>query len=188
MAGRRGAIAAPSGTRGNPVCPTRRERLADVVGNRPEILRDDLGARLAEDREHAFAERDLIGLVLRREESFAAVARPAEGPIEADEMIDAVAVVEVGRPPRAIAQPAEVVGGDDVPSINRHPPILAGGAEGVGRHAERDVEPELMLAGPDVGAESPSTMNGKSPKMATPLAAAVRRASCHCDAASHCRY
>ena len=85
-----------------------RERRADEIGHRAEILGDDLDAGLAEDAEHPLAERDLRRLVGRREERLAAVLRPRVGPIEADEMIDAVAVVEIRAAPRALAQPAEI--------------------------------------------------------------------------------
>ena len=39
---------------------------------------------------------------------------------------------------------------DDIPAIHRHAPVLARGTEGVGRHAERDVEMKLLLARPHV--------------------------------------
>ena len=88
----------------------------------------------------------------RREEALAAVLRPAVGAVEADEVIDAVAVEEIGAAARALAQPAEVFQRHDVPSIERHAPVLPGRAERVGRRADRHVEAELLLARPHVGA------------------------------------
>src|SRR5262245_2682320 len=129
-----------------------RERRADEVRNGAEILRDDLGAGRAEEIEEPLAELLLRALVGRCEERFAAVFRPAVGAIEADEMIDAVAVENIGAAPRPLAQPAVVLHGDDIPAIDRHAPVLTGGAERVGRHAERGVENELMLPRPHVGA------------------------------------
>ena len=81
-----------------------------------------------------------------------AVARPAVGAVEADQMIDAVAVEEVRAAPRPLAQPPEILRGDHVPAVDRHAPVLSGRAEGVGRRAQRQVEPELILPRPHVGA------------------------------------
>src|SRR5262249_38748464 len=72
--------------------------------------------------------------------------------IETDEMIDPVAVEQRGAAARAIAQPAEVVARDHVPSVERRAPVLALGAERVGRGADRGVEVKLLLPRPDVRA------------------------------------
>src|SRR5205085_2374002 len=61
-------------------------------------------------------------------------------------------VVEVRAAARALAQPTEVLRRDHVPSIQRHPPVLSRRAERVGRRADGDVEVELVLPRPDVGA------------------------------------
>src|SRR5207253_31803 len=129
-----------------------RERRADEIGDDSEILGDDFRAGLAKDREHAFAERDLRRFVGRREERAAAVLRIGVRAVEADEVIDAVSVVEVRAAARALAQPTEVLRRDHVPSIQRHPPVLSRRAERVGRRADGDVEVELVLPRPDVGA------------------------------------
>ena len=93
------ASAAPIEARGN---PGRRggERAAHEIGHGPEILGDDRRAGLAEDRQHPFAERDLGLLVGRREKRLAAVLRPGERPVEADQVIDAVPVEQIGAAPR----------------------------------------------------------------------------------------
>ena len=67
-------------------------------------------------------------------------------------MIDPVAVVQIRAAARALAKPPEILARDDVPPVHRHAPVLAVGAEGVGRRAEGYVEQELLLARPDVGA------------------------------------
>ena len=67
-------------------------------------------------------------------------------------MIDAVPVVEVGAAPRALAQPSEILRGDDVPAIDRHAPVLSRRAERIGRHTERGIQPKLILPRPDVRA------------------------------------
>ena len=81
-----------------------------------------------------------------------AVERPGVRPVETDEMVDAVPVVEIAGSPRPVTQPAEIVGRDRVPSIGRHAPVLTGCAERIRRCAYRHVEVELVLPGPDVGA------------------------------------
>src|SRR6185503_1918481 len=98
------------------------------------------------------AERLLRRLVGRREEPVTALLRFSVGAVEADEVIDAVAVEEIGAAARALAKPPEILLRHHIPLIERHPPVLPGGAEGVRRRADRDIEPELMLARPDVGA------------------------------------
>ena len=82
----------------------------------------------------------------------AAVVRPEVGAIEADEMIDAIAVEQIGVAARAVAQPVEVALGQHVPAVDRQAPVLPGLAERIGRHADRRVEAELVLPRPDVGA------------------------------------
>src|SRR5438094_10677917 len=80
---------------------------ADEIRNRPEIFGDDFGAGLAKDLQHAFAERVLLAFVGRREKRTASIARPAVRPVEADQMIDPVAVEEIRTAARALAKPAE---------------------------------------------------------------------------------
>src|SRR6185436_9432917 len=87
-----------------------------------------------------------------REEPVTALLRFSVGAVEADEVIDAVAVEEIGAAARALAKPPEILLRHHIPLIERHPPVLPGGAEGVRRRADRDIEPELMLPRPDVGA------------------------------------
>ena len=53
---------------------------------------------------------------------------------------------------RAIADPAEIVGRDRVPAVDRHAPVLSSLAERIRWHADRGVEHEERLVGPDVGA------------------------------------
>ena len=125
-----------------------RERRADEVRHGAEVLGDDLRAGLTEDGEHLLSERGLLRLVGRREERLAAGARPAVGAIEADEMIDTVAVEQLRTAARAIAQPAELVGAHRVPAVDRHPPVLAAGTEGIRRHADRRVEEEPLADAP----------------------------------------
>ena len=67
-------------------------------------------------------------------------------------MIDPIAVVEIRAAARALAQPPEVLRGDDVPPVDGHAPVLSRRAEGIRRHAERRVEPELILTRPHVRA------------------------------------
>src|SRR3954465_9999430 len=85
-----------------------RQRLAHEVGDDAEVLGDDAGALLAEECEEPFALPRLRRFVARGEVG-PAVAFPDEGAIEADEVIDAKAVVEAGAPPGALAQPFIVV-------------------------------------------------------------------------------
>jgi hypothetical protein len=67
-------------------------------------------------------------------------------------VIDAETVEELGVPPPAVAQPLEIISRDDVPAIDGQAPVLARGAERIGRRADGGVEAELVLAGPDIGA------------------------------------
>src|SRR5207247_9166359 len=110
-----------------------RERRAHEIGDGAEILGDDLRARAAEDLEETLAERLLRSLVGRREERLAAVLRPSVRPVEADEVIDAIAVEQIGAAPRALAQPALAFHRHDIPAIHRHAPVLTAGADRVGR-------------------------------------------------------
>src|SRR5262249_32865852 len=72
--------------------------------------------------------------------------------IETNEMVDAEAVIEIRVAPRAVAEPPETIGRDDVPPVNRHAPVLAGLAEGIRWRTDGRIEPELILLCPDVGA------------------------------------
>ena len=81
-----------------------------------------------------------------------AVALANVGAIEADEVIDAEAVVEIGAAAGALPQPVVVVVAHRVPAVHRQSPVLSGLGECVGRHADRRVDTKLMLPGPDVGA------------------------------------
>src|SRR5256885_3952462 len=92
-----------------------RQRRADEIGDHSEIFGDDLGAGIAKDRHEFFAERHLIRLVVRREERLATSFRPSVGPVEADQVIDSISVVQFEVTPRAFAQPAEIVSLDDLP-------------------------------------------------------------------------
>src|SRR5262249_9142142 len=124
-----------------------RERGAYEIGNGAEVFGDDFRSGLAEQLEDAIAERQLCLFASRRERRFAAAgARSRIGAVEADQVIDPVAVVERRAASSAVAQPAKITGGDDVPPVRRHPPVLSGGAEGVGWHAYRRVELEFVLA------------------------------------------
>ena len=117
----------------------------------------------------------------------AAVLRPAVGAVEADEVIDAVAVEEIGAAPRALAQPAEVLARRCTSqSVDRHAPVLPGRAERVGRRADRRVEPELVLPRPDVGAVAVDHERQIAEQRDAVRVLRARR--CHCVPASHCRY
>ena len=74
------------------------------------------------------------------------------GAVEADHVIDAIAVEELRAAPGPGAEPAEVVALDAVPAIRRQAPVLAFGAERVGRRADGQLAVELLLVLPDVGA------------------------------------
>src|SRR6185503_21231587 len=102
-----------------------RQRLADERRDDAEILRDDARAGGAEHVVHALPLQHLLFLD-RRDEGGAAVGLADVGAEEADEMIDAVAVIEVGAAPRARRQPAEPAGGDHLPAIRGEAPVLAG--------------------------------------------------------------
>ena len=80
------------------------------------------------------------------------VALADVGAEEPDQVIDAVAVVELGAAPRARREPAESAGGDRLPAVGGKAPVLAGLGERVGRRADRRVEAEVVLPRPDVGA------------------------------------
>jgi hypothetical protein len=106
----------------------------------------------AEQIEDRLAERALRRLAGRREKPFAAVLHATVCAVEADEMIDAVAVEEIGVPARPFPQPSVVFRGKRAPVVDRHAPVLPRRAEGVRRRADRHVEAELMLSDPHVGA------------------------------------
>ena len=80
------------------------------------------------------------------------MARPRVGTEEPHEVIDAVAVVEGRAPARTAAEPGVVAGGQRLPVVGRHPPVLARRAECVRRDAHRTIEPEVPLVRPDVRA------------------------------------
>src|SRR5262249_48670284 len=128
------------------------QRLAHEVGHRAEVLGDDLAAGRAKNADDRLAERQLIRFVGRREVRRAAVAGPAVGAIEADEVIDAVAVEKVGTTPRALAQPREIIAREAAPAVERRPPSLPSRADRVWGRADAHVEMNLLRAGPDVGA------------------------------------
>src|SRR5262249_10851422 len=124
-----------------------RQRLAYEVGNKAKIFRDNLRARIDKDVQQPLAERDLIGFLGRREERRPAVAWTAVGAVETHEMIDAVAVIQIGAAPRSLAEPAKVVGRDHIPTVHGHAPVLTALAERIGRHSGGYVEKELILPG-----------------------------------------
>jgi hypothetical protein len=98
-----------------------------------------------------FAEGRVARLVRRREARFASRPRSAVGAIEAHQVIDAVAVVQIGAAAGALAEPAEILCRQNLPVVERHSPVLPGRAERVRRRADGHVEIELMLAR-DIGA------------------------------------
>src|SRR4029450_11159194 len=102
------------------------------------------------DLKHRPAQRLLIELRRGHKEGGPAVSRSTVGSIEPDQMIDAKPIVEIRVAPRSLAEPPETVGGHDVPTAERHPPVLSGGAERIGRHTNRDVESKLILTHPDI--------------------------------------
>ena len=77
-----------------------------------------------------------------------------------------------------------MLGGDDVPAIERHPPVLSRRAERVGRRADRRVETELVLPRPHVGAVAVDHERQVAEQRdAVRLRRAPRataRAACHC--------
>ena len=113
-----------------------RERFADEIRHDPEILGDDLGARLAKDLQHLFAQPGLRALVGRGELRRAAVVGTEVGSIEAHQMIDAIAVEQFGVAARARPQPVEIAVGQDIPAIHRKAPVLPCLTESVGGHAD----------------------------------------------------
>src|SRR5436190_6722446 len=129
-----------------------RERFADEIWNRAEVLGDDFGAGGTKQAEDPLTERHLCGLIGRREKGFAPVDGAAVGSIEADEVIDPVSVVEIRAAARALSKPAVILAGNHIPAVYGHAPVLARGAECVRRHAQRCVEAELVLTRPHVGA------------------------------------
>jgi len=67
-------------------------------------------------------------------------------------VIDAKCIEEVCAPAGTLLQPLEALASNDVPSIERHTPVLSVAAEGVGRRAYRNVQLELVRSRPDIGA------------------------------------
>ena len=90
--------------------------------------------------------------LVSRREVLAAVGFADEGAVEADQMIDAEAVVELGAATCPLAQPFIPGPLVHLPPVDRQSPVLPGLRERIGRHADRRVDPELVLARPDVGA------------------------------------
>ena len=86
------------------------------------------------------------------EEAARAVLFPDERAIEADQVIDAKPVEQLGAAPRPLPEPFVAAGLVHVPAIHGQPPVLAGLRERVRGNADRRVDAELVLAGPDVGA------------------------------------
>src|SRR5436189_284847 len=81
-----------------------RERRAHRIGHDAEILGDEFRAGAAKQIHQPLALRELRRLVARREESVAALFHLSVRAVEADEMIDAVAVVQIRAAARALAQ------------------------------------------------------------------------------------
>src|SRR6185369_2908277 len=88
-----------------------RERGSHEIRHRTQILRDDRCPRFAKEMEQLLAELDLRFLIGGREKRRAPILGPPKGPIEADQVIDPVPIVEIGTAPRALAQPPEILGG-----------------------------------------------------------------------------
>ena len=61
---------------------------------------------------------------------------PEVGAVKAHEMIDPVAVEEVGVAVGPIAQPVEIAFGEHLPPVDGKSPVLTGVAEGVRRNAD----------------------------------------------------
>ena len=165
-----------------------RQRGAHEIGHGAEILGDDFGAGAAKDaRARVSPSASCAGSSAGVKNAVAAVARPAVGAIEADEMIDAVAVEEIGAAPRALAQPAEILARDRRPTDRRGMPQSWPVALNASGGAPTDTSRRNCCCRAQTSALSPSTMNGRSPKSATPCVVARARC-CHCVPASHCRY
>ena len=76
--------------------------------------------------------------------------------------------------------------GDDVPPVDRQAPVLPGLAERVGRHADRRVQPELVLPRPDVGAVAAD--HERQVAEQRHAGRPSPRAARHWSPATHCRY
>src|SRR4029450_5445906 len=129
-----------------------RQRRPHEVRDDAEVFGDDVAPGRAKDGERVLAKGVLLRLVGGPEEGPASAARAAVRAVEADEVIDAVAVVQVGAPTRPRAEPGEPVGRGGGPVVEGHPPVLTGCAESVRRYTNRNVEPEVLLQRPHVGA------------------------------------
>ncbi len=128
-----------------------RQRLANEVRNRTEILGDDLDAKIPEHTQDPLSLRNLRGLVGRRERC-ALVVLPIVGAVEANQVVNAEPIEKLRAAASALLEPLVPVLLDHLPAIDREPPVLACRREVVGRCPYGRVEPELVLAGPDVGA------------------------------------
>ena len=141
-----------------------REGRRHVVGDRAEVLGDQPGpgggGALDHRLDHALAVAALGGLVGRVEAGrdelafviAAGVVGAHAGAKEADQVVDAEAVVELAAVAGAAAQPREVVAGHHGPVVRRQAPVLAVLVELVGGAADRHVEAKLLALGPHVGA------------------------------------
>ena len=100
---------APTASTRKPGTPSRASDARTKSGTVPRSSAMISAPALRKMLEQPLAERELRRFVGRREEALAAVLQPAVGAIEADEVIDAVAVEEIGAAPRALAEPAEIL-------------------------------------------------------------------------------
>ena len=105
-------------------------------------------------------------LLVGREERRLAVAREHVRAIEADEVIDAVAVVQLGAAARALAQPREVALAPSRPSGRPAGPSSAPSALNASGGAPTEASSRNGLGVAHTSALSPSTMNGRSPNSA----------------------
>ena len=127
----------------------RLERGPHEHGDGPEVLRDHARA-LRQDREHALAVAGLRGLSGGHERGLAPVRREEVRPVQADDVVHAVEPVQIGHAAPALGEPAEPVLLHHVPAVDREPPVLAGGAEGVRGDPDARVEAEVLAPGPHV--------------------------------------
>ena len=127
-----------------------RDRCANKGGHGSEILDAHIRPRVHHDPHHRFAQCRLRGLSSRHEVRGPTVERTHVGPIETDEVIDSKPVVQIRLPPRAHAQPVEIVRTRLLPVVRRQPPFLARFAERIWRRADRRVQHEFLPAAPDI--------------------------------------
>ena len=127
-----------------------RQRGTNEVRHGAQVFRDDLRTEAGQQPENAFSLRNLRGFVGRQERG-TPVALAVVRSIEPDQMVDTESVKELRASASSLLQPFIVASLDHVPAIYRKAPILAGRREVVRRCADRCVDAELVLAGPDVG-------------------------------------